>query len=210
MVSTTLRLPGLDTSLLKTEINSTEDLTKTLRSTALPLEKRLSLAWAIFDVSEVDGASASIKKLCSMLVRKDDLLAEWLFSTILRELKTKKPNEYMLSKDPWAIELLACVLDSMQMARGSNVSLDIRTVFQGPVMPLFVNAFADEALAGSAEYVKAIARIWRFVVESTSDGLEVVLARPDMLAQLVSTTATFYLKSIGDGAPALQESLLEM
>ncbi|KAJ2508788.1 hypothetical protein GGI11_006003, partial [Coemansia sp. RSA 2049] len=210
MVSTTLLLPGLDTSLLKTEMNSTEDLTKTLRSTALPLEKRLSLAWAIFDVSKVDGASASIKKLCSMLVRKDDLLAEWLFSTILHELKTKKPNEYMLSKDPRAIELLACVLDSMHMARGSNVSLDIRTVFQGPVMPLFVNAFADEALAGSAEYVKAIARVWRFVVESTSDGLEVVLARPDMLAQLVSTTTTFYLKSIGDGAPALQESLLEM
>ncbi|KAJ1800475.1 hypothetical protein LPJ59_001068, partial [Coemansia sp. RSA 2399] len=210
MEDTALQLPSLDSVLSKVEINSTEDLTKALRSTALPLEHRLTLAWAIFDSSRVEGKSTAIDKLCGILVRKDDLLAEWLFSTILRELKANKANQYALNRDTRAIRLLGCVLESMKAAQGSTAPLDIRTVLQGPVMPFFVNAFAGEASAESAEYVKAITKVWRFVVESTSDGLEAILARPDMLAQLVSSTAAFYLKAIATNNTQLQESLLDM
>ncbi|KAJ1668416.1 hypothetical protein EV178_000447 [Coemansia sp. RSA 1646] len=210
MEDAALQLPSLGTVLSKVEINSTEDLTKALRSTALPLEHRLTLAWTIFDSSKVEGESATIDKLCAILVRKDDLLAEWLFSTILRELKASKANQYTLSKDPRAIRLLGCVLENMKYAQSSTAPLDIRTVLQGPVMPLFVNAFAGEASAKSAAHVRAITKVWRFVVESTSDGLETILARPDMLAQLISSAAAFYLEAIGTGNVELQESLLAM
>ncbi|KAJ2841296.1 hypothetical protein GGI22_007949, partial [Coemansia erecta] len=160
--------------------------------------------------SRVERKSTTIDKLCGILVRKDDLLAEWLFSTILRELKANKANQYALIRDTRAIKLLGCVLESMKAAQGSTAPLDIRTVLQGPVMPFFVNAFAGEASAESAEYVKAVTKVWRFVVESTSDGLEAILARPEMLAQLVSSTAAFYLKAIATKNTQLQESLLDM
>ncbi|KAI9501841.1 hypothetical protein BX070DRAFT_227420 [Coemansia spiralis] len=204
------QLPGMDSVLCKVEIASTEDLTKALRSASLPLQHRLALAWAIFDHGKVGDESGIIKRLSAILVRKEELLAEWLFSTILRELKTDNDSQYTLSKDPVAIDLLGCVLERMKGALAPAVPLDIRAILQGPVLPLFIKAFANGDLSKNIDYINAVTKVWRLIVESAADGLEIVSAKPDLLVQLITLLAAVYLEAVEGHKDQLQESLLEI
>ncbi|KAJ2665217.1 hypothetical protein IW148_001689 [Coemansia sp. RSA 1199] len=190
-----LELANLDTLLENARIASTEDLTRALRSASLPLQQRLALAWALFDGSGAsDADKISMQRLSAILVRKEELLSEWLISTMLNELKTTKPEKYVLHRDPAAISLFVCVLESISKALSPGTKLDVYTVVQRPLMPLFLEAFAEKPTAKDARYVVEVTRLWRFVVESTTDGLEMVSAQPDQLVRLLTLLGSAYIE----------------
>ncbi|KAJ2749765.1 hypothetical protein IWQ56_007164, partial [Coemansia nantahalensis] len=106
---------ALDAVLGGAGITTTEGLTRTLRTAALPAEQRLALAWAMFDGSGCSGARGEgIRRLSGMLIRKNELLAEWLFSSMLHELKGAQRSKGALHRDPAAISLLVRVLESIK------------------------------------------------------------------------------------------------
>ncbi|KAJ2886645.1 hypothetical protein H4R27_000508 [Coemansia aciculifera] len=206
----TLELPSLATVLSSVEIASTEDLTRTLRAASLPLQQRLTLAWAILDSSRVDGDTNVIQRLSVILVRKNELLVEWLLSTIRRELKTAKPNDYALFRDPAAISLLTRILENINDSLPSGTLLDVHTVLDGPFTALFVSAFSRELTTCDLSYIAAVTKLWRFIVESTADGMEAVSTQLDGLTQLLSLVTAKYLKATDDNDEQLRDSLLSI
>ncbi|KAJ2908650.1 hypothetical protein GGI21_002674, partial [Coemansia aciculifera] len=210
MDTTTLELPSLATVLANAEITSTEDLTRTLRAASLPLQQRLTLAWAILDSSKVDGSTGPIQRLSAILVRKNELLVEWLLSTIRRELKAAKPNDYALFRDPAAISLLTRILEDINETLPPGMLLDVQTVLDGPCTTLFVGAFSRELSASDLGYIAAVTKLWRFIVENTTDGLEAISTRLEGLAQLVSLVTAAYLKAVDSGNDQLRDSLFGM
>ncbi|KAJ2784577.1 hypothetical protein H4R18_001042 [Coemansia javaensis] len=202
---------GLGAVLRQVGTSSTEDLTRTLRAAAVPIRQRLELAWALFDGSRAAPQHrAKIQRLEAALIRKDELLAEWLFLSMLRELKGAGPDQRALCRDPGAVSLLARLLRSIGAAQPQGRALELRAVLQGPVMPLFLGAFRPEPEAGGAEYVAEVAGLWRVVVEATADGLEIVSAQPDHLAQLLKLVGVACLQTDASAAGRLGESLEEM
>ncbi|KAJ2252299.1 hypothetical protein GGI13_003360, partial [Coemansia sp. RSA 455] len=206
----TLELPSLATVLSSVEIASTEDLTRTLRAASLPLQQRLTLAWAILDSSRVDGDAGVIQRLSAILVRKNELLVEWLLSTIRRELKTAKPSDYALFRDPAAISLLTRILENINDSLPSGTLLDVHTVLDGPFMTLFVSAFSRELTTHDLSYITAVTKLWRFIVESTADGMEAVSTQLDGLTQLLSLVTAKYLGAADDNDNQLRDSFLGM
>ncbi|KAJ2163190.1 hypothetical protein GGF46_000120 [Coemansia sp. RSA 552] len=195
--------------LLETvDIGSTEELTRTLRSAAHALPQRLALAWAVFAGT---ADHPGIQKLGEVLVRRDEFLADWLFSTILRELKpapkgkpgakSNKPSaknqpatDYVMAQDPLAIRLLRRLLESIKQSYGKGLAFDMGIVLPGPPMPLFMTAFTgDTPPTTDTEYIAEIAGLWRFIAEETSDGQELLAGQPDQLVHIISTLATMYL-----------------
>ncbi|KAJ2461105.1 hypothetical protein GGF42_000409 [Coemansia sp. RSA 2424] len=209
-MDTMLELPSLATVLSSAEIASTEDLTRTLRAASLPLQQRLTLAWAILDSSKISGDSGPIQRLSAILVRKNELLVEWLLSTIRRELKTAKPNDYALFRDPAAISLLTRILEDINESLPSGTLLDVHTVLDGPFTALFVSAFSRDLSTRDLNYVAAVTKLWRFIVESTADGLEAVSTQLEGLAQLLSLVTTKYLRAADESDEQLRDSLLGM
>ncbi|KAJ1948927.1 hypothetical protein FBU59_001372, partial [Linderina macrospora] len=173
-------LPSIDVVLAQTEIRSTEDLTRALNGTALPLQHRLALAWAIYD-----GSSKALQRVSSVLVRRNELLARWLFSTMLRELKAKNKEQYKLCSDVAAIRLLLGVLERINTTLSENMKLETRTVLSGPLMPLFTASLAGQLGAEQEAQIEAVADLWQYIVGSTLDGAEALAAQPDQLAQLL-------------------------
>ncbi|KAJ2327471.1 hypothetical protein IWW51_001727 [Coemansia sp. RSA 2702] len=206
-----LELASLDTLLAKSRIASTEDLTRTLRAAAQPLQQRLALAWAVFDGSGIgENSGGGIRRLSTILVRKDELLGDWVFSMMHQELKTAKPGKYSLYRDPAAISLLVSVLKTIRMGQASDDTLDTHTVLQGRPMPLFVRAFADKLEAKDARYVVELTQLWRFVIESTTDGLEAVSSQPDQLVQLLESLGDAYLEASTEPESPLERALRGM
>ncbi|KAI7835028.1 hypothetical protein BX661DRAFT_175976 [Kickxella alabastrina] len=182
---------GVEHILLENKIVSTEDLTRALRSTSLGLSQRVSLARAVFDSSKHSDIGGKVTRLSNILVRKNELLAEWIFSIMLRELKASKSGKqesYVLYRDSEGIDFLGRILENI----ADTGELDVRAVLQGPVMALFTGAFASEFL--SAEYAAAVARLWKVVFERAVDGAEVVAAQADQLAQLNALVIGHYLR----------------
>ncbi|KAJ2816102.1 hypothetical protein GGI24_005826, partial [Coemansia furcata] len=206
----TLELPSLATILSSVEIASTEDLTRTLRAASLPLQQRLTLAWAILDSSRVEGDAGVIQRLSAILVRKNELLIEWLLSTIRRELKTAKPNEYALFRDPAAISLLTRILENINDSLPPGTLLDVHTVLDGPFTALFVSAFSRDLTTRDLGYITAVTKLWRFIVESTVDGMEAVSTQLDGLTQILNLVTAKYLKAADDKDEQLRDSLLGM
>ncbi|KAJ2789007.1 hypothetical protein GGI18_002644, partial [Coemansia linderi] len=206
----TLELPSLAAVLSSVEIASTEDLTRTLRAASLPLQQRLTLAWAILDSSRVEGDAGAIQRLSAILVRKNELLIEWLLSTIRRELKTAKANDYALYRDPAAISLLTRILECINESLPSGTLLDVHTVLDGPFTALFVSAFSRELATRDLSYIASVTRLWRFIVESTADGMEAVSMQLDGLTQVLSLVTAKYLKAADDGDVQLRDSFLGM
>ncbi|KAJ2489004.1 hypothetical protein IWW37_004332 [Coemansia sp. RSA 2050] len=203
-----LELPSLATVLSSVEIASTEDLTRTLRAASLPLQQRLTLAWAILDSSRVEGDAGAIQRLSAILVRKNELLVEWLLSTIRRELKTAKASDYALYRDPAAISLLTRILENINESLPPGTLLDVHTVLDGPFTALFVSAFSRELTTRDLSYITAVTRLWRFIVESTADGMEAVSTQLDGLTQVLSLVTAKYLKAADDGDVQLRDSFL--
>ncbi|KAJ1846674.1 hypothetical protein LPJ57_008970, partial [Coemansia sp. RSA 486] len=123
-------------------IKTAEDVTQTLWTSKLPLHKRVALAWAVVDCSKVSDPSGTISHLSATLVRKNELITDWLFSTMLRELKDTKSNSkkpvfsFVTYRDAGSIELLTHILQCMNKAG----NLNIRTSLKGCAMALFTGA----------------------------------------------------------------------
>ncbi|KAI8326455.1 hypothetical protein GQ54DRAFT_294718 [Martensiomyces pterosporus] len=209
MAEALLLLPSLAAVLSHVEIGSTADLTRALKSNSLTLQQRLALAWAIFDSSNAGEKGGVVRRLSAILVRKNELLADWLFSTMVRELKTAKPDQYALHRDIAAIKLLICILEAINSdMSGSGSLVEVRTVFQKPVMPLFMAALERQLASSDTEYIAAMTSLWQFIAQSTSDGAEMLSEQPDQLARLLGSLAANYLAVGGDEPDkALGESL---
>ncbi|KAJ2451559.1 hypothetical protein EV183_003544 [Coemansia sp. RSA 2336] len=211
-----LELADLDLLLASTSITTTEELTRALRSGSprpgqrLPLQQLLALAWAVFDGSTVsDQYRGTMQRLSAILVRKDEMLSDWIFSTILRELKANKPEKYILYRDPAAIALLASLLESIGKRLPAGSVMEIQNVLSGPIMPLFLKAFADSSQIKDARYAVEIARLWKFIVRFTGDGLEKVSTHPDQLVQLFILQGNVYMDICSDRDSQLKRSLCE-
>ncbi|KAJ2746594.1 hypothetical protein GGI20_001243 [Coemansia sp. BCRC 34301] len=203
-------LPSLATVLSSTEITSTEDLTRALRAASLPLQHRLTLAWAILDSSTTGSNAGPIQRLSAILVRKNELLIEWVLSTIRRELKVAKPDEYALFRDPAAILLLTRILEGINESLPSGTRLDVHTVLDGPFTALFVSAFSRELTTCDLSYIVAVTKLWRFIIECTADGLEAVSTQFEGLVQLLGLVTAKYLKAADENDEQLRDSLLGM
>lgn len=208
MEDTTLDLPSLDQVLSQVTITSTVDLTKFLRTASYPLQHRLALAWAIQDITKVDGGKKqkdTIDRLSTILIRKHEVLVEWITSVMWREIKVATAkNEYQLYRDPAAINLLVTALYSIG---DSQNSMDAQGLLgNGPFVRLFIDGLAHNK---DAVYVAALIELWRFIVEQTKDGMEVLSAKPESLVQLLTTVGTQYL-STADRDVELQQLLLDL
>ncbi|KAJ1750349.1 hypothetical protein LPJ55_002474 [Coemansia sp. RSA 990] len=211
-----LKLADLDLLLASTSITTTEELTRALRSGSqkpgqrLPLQQLLALAWAVFDDSTVgDQYRGTMQRLSAILVRKDEMLSDWIFSTILHELKANKSEKYILYRDPAAIALLTSLLESIGERLPAGSIMEIQNVLSGPIMPLFLKAFADGSQIKDARYAVEIARLWKFIVRSTGDGLEKVSTHPDQLIQLFILQGNIYMEVCSDRDSQLENSLRE-
>ncbi|KAJ2724718.1 hypothetical protein GGI07_001771 [Coemansia sp. Benny D115] len=178
-------------------IKSTEDLTRTLKAPGLALEKKLLLAQGVFDSSSSnrEGSQGTLKRLGDTLVRKNELLVEWLFSTMLQELKPGKKGKAkdttcVLTREADAYDLLARILKDITAGSGK---LELRSVLAGPVLSLFLGAFSVEQ--PSRALVDAVARLWLAVVDERSDGAEVFATQIEQLGQLLCLAATSYLST---------------
>ncbi|KAJ1962747.1 hypothetical protein GGI12_002460, partial [Dipsacomyces acuminosporus] len=189
-------LPALAGVLEHVEIASTADLTRALRGNSLSLQQRLALAHAVFDSKGAGDAGSAIRRLSAILVRKNELLADWLFSTMLRGLKTTKPDQYAMHKDVSAIRLLLGILEAINNDMGrSGLLVEVRTVLQRSIMPLFMSALDRQLSSSDVEYIAAITDLWQFVAESSSDGVEMLCEHVDQLARLLASLVSNYLET---------------
>ncbi|KAJ2589765.1 hypothetical protein H4R99_007349 [Coemansia sp. RSA 1722] len=167
-------------------IKTAEDVTQTLWTSKLPLHKRVALAWAVVDCSKVSDPSGTISHLSATLVRKNELITDWLFSTMLRELKDAKSNSkkpvssFVTYRDAGSIELLTHILQCMN----KTGNLNIRTSLKGCAMALFTGAFTGENL--ESEYAASVVQLWLFVIDKTADGLEDATIHIDQLGKLMA------------------------
>ncbi|KAJ2857943.1 hypothetical protein J3B02_000630 [Coemansia erecta] len=190
-------------------IKTTEDVTQTLWASKLALHKRAALAWAVVDSSKISDTSGTIGYLSATLVRKNELIIDWLFSTMLRELKeakggnkSKKPvPQLALYRDAGSIELLTYILQRMNDAGNLNV----RTALKGLAMNLFIGAFSGEDL--ESEYIVSVVKLWLFVINTSADGLEDAMVHIDQLGKLIAQVIEHYFKKTDALA---RESLLQM
>ncbi|KAJ2850440.1 hypothetical protein IWW36_001878 [Coemansia brasiliensis] len=87
--------------------------------------------------------------------------------------------------------------------------MDIQNVLSGPIMPLFLKAFADNSQIKDVRYATEIARLWKFIIQSTGDGLEKVSTHPDQLVQLFILQGNAYIEVCSGRDSQLEHSLRE-
>ncbi|KAJ2374265.1 hypothetical protein GGI05_007319, partial [Coemansia sp. RSA 2603] len=166
-------------------LRSGEDVLRTLSQGKQPLEQRIALARAVFDPTALSADQADVPELqrlgriSSTLVRKNERLAEWLFSAMLRELKGGKGGKggkgdeaqgYRAYRDAAAMVLLGDMVERM-CASGP---VEVRVVFRGLVTTLVCGALGSGNT--DAAYVAAVGRLWTLAVEHTADGQQDALA----------------------------------
>ncbi|KAJ2360675.1 hypothetical protein IW150_007436, partial [Coemansia sp. RSA 2607] len=162
---------------------SGEDVLRTLSQGKQPLEHRIALARAVFEPAALSAADQAdipelqrLGQISSTLVRKNERLAKWLFSAMLRELKGGKGGKgdeaqgYRAYSDAAAVVLLGDMVERM-CALGP---VEVRVVFRGLVTTLVGGALGSGNT--DAAYVAAVGRLWTLAVEHTADGQQDALA----------------------------------
>ncbi|KAJ2681883.1 hypothetical protein H4R19_007241, partial [Coemansia spiralis] len=129
---------------------------------------------------------------------------------MLRELKGAQQRKGMLHRDPAAISLLVRVLDRIKRSLPAGTELDLSAVLPGPPMALFFGAFNDGPDAPSACYVARMAELWQFIARSTADGLELLSAQPDRLAQFLALAGAAYASTDPAANSELSDALRDM
>ncbi|KAJ2805980.1 hypothetical protein H4R20_001868, partial [Coemansia guatemalensis] len=197
-------------------IKATEELTRTLRAASRPAQQRLALAWAILDNSRRAGSKyeSMLRRLSTALVRGEEVLAEWIFSAMLRELKgssNKGSGSYQLYRDPEAIQLLSKAVECMDReAAKTGRAVDLHTVLQGPVLAVLGSVFRSDIQTGDAQLVESMAGLWR-ALEATANGREMVVAQSEQLAQLAeAATEAACVSRKGEEAARLQTALRDI
>ncbi|KAJ2084394.1 hypothetical protein H4R24_000024 [Coemansia sp. RSA 988] len=206
----------LSTLLDEISIKSTEELTRTLRAASRPAQQRLALAWAILDDNRRGAGKheGMLRRLSTALVRREEVLAEWIFSAMLRELKggsSKGSGSYQLHRDPDGIQFLSKAVECMDReAAKTGRTADLHTVLQGPVLAVLGSVFRNGVQIDNAQLVENMCGLWR-AIEAVANGREMVTAQREQLAQVVeAATEAACVNMEYDNVERLQTALRDM
>ncbi|KAJ2787999.1 hypothetical protein GGI15_000259 [Coemansia interrupta] len=181
-------------------LRTAEDLLRTLSQGKHPLAHLITLARHVISTDTSTHPSLlHLTQISSTLVRKNERLADWLFSAMLRELKESKNTEgYRAYRDGRALGLLGDLVEGM-CAQGA---VEVRTVFRGLAMALFEGALRSGPTQDDG-YVEAVGRLWTAVVERTADGVDDARAHGDQVARVLGLAIDRHFSAPSPQAKAL-------